>query len=106
MRERFSDGKVEEKTFKYIGFKVKQFENKIILDHSEYIEKMENEILDPKKASAKDEPLNTQEQTNRKLIGQLNWVVQRSRLDMPFEMIKMSTKMKITWLELSRKQVD
>ena len=39
MRERFSAGKVEEKIIKYIGFKVKQFENKIILDHSEYIEK-------------------------------------------------------------------
>lgn len=95
MRERFSAGKVEEKTFKCIGFKVKQFENKIIFDHSEYIEKTKNEILDPKRASAKNEPLNEQEHTTyRKLIDQLNWAVQGPRPDMAFEMIKMSTTMK------------
>ena len=46
-------GKVEEKLFRYIGFKVKQFDNKVILDHSEYIDKMKTEILNPKRASAK-----------------------------------------------------
>ena len=56
---------------------------------------MKNEILEPKRASAKNEPFNAQEQTTyRKLIGQLNWAVQGSRPDMAFEIIKMSTKMK------------
>ena len=73
IRERFCAGKVEEKLFKYIGFKVKQFDNKVILDHSEYIDKMKTEILNPKKASAKHELLNAEEQTTyRQLIGQLN----------------------------------
>ena len=81
--------------FRYIGFKVKQFDNKVILDHSEYIDKMKTEILNPKRASAKNELLNAEEQTTyRQLIGQLNWAVQGSRPDIAFEMIKMSTKLK------------
>ena len=73
VRRRFYAGKVEEKTFKYIGFQVKQMENMVILDHSDYIEKVLNKTLDPERASHKNEPLNEQEQTNfRQLIGQLN----------------------------------
>ena len=67
----------------------------VILDHSDYIEKVKNKTLDPERASHKNEPLDEQEQTNfRQLIGQLNWAVQGSRPDMAFEMISMSTKLK------------
>ena len=94
LRERFSAGKVEEKAFKYIGFQVKQNESMIVLDHSGYIDKMKNSILDPKRASNKNEPLNAQDQTLfRQIIGQLNWAVQGSRPDMAFEMIALSTKL-------------
>ena len=66
----------------------------IVLDHSGYIDKMKNSILDPKRASNKNEPLNAQEQTLfRQIIGQLNWAVQGSRPDMAFEMIALSTKL-------------
>ena len=44
LRERFSAGKVEEKTFKYIGFQVKQSQSMIVLDHSGNIDKMKNSI--------------------------------------------------------------
>ena len=95
LRGRFSAGKVEEKEFRYIGFKVKQYENRVILDHSEYIERMKNETVDPKRATDKKEILTTQEQKlYRQLVGQLNWAVQGSRPDMAFEMINMSTKLK------------
>ena len=95
LRGRFSAGKVEEKEFRYIGFKVKQYENRVILDHSEYIERMKNETIDPKRATDKKEILTTQEQKlYRQLVGQLNWAVQGSRPDMAFEMINMSTKLK------------
>ena len=94
LRDRFSAGKVEEKAFKYIGFQVKQNRSMIVLDHSGYIDKMKNSILDPKRASSKNEPLNAQEQTLfRQIIGQLNWAVQGSRPDMAFEMIALSTKL-------------
>ena len=80
LRGRFSAGKVEEKEFRYIGFKVKQYENRVILDHSEYIERMKNETVDPKRATDKKEILTTQEQKlYRQLVGQLNWAVQGSR---------------------------
>ena len=80
---------------RYIGFKVKQYENRVILDHSEYIERMKNETVDPKRATDKKEILTTQEQKlYRQLVGQLNWAVQGSRPDMAFEMINMSTKLK------------
>ena len=95
LRGRFSAGKVEEKEFRYIGFKVKQYENRVIFDHSEYIERMKNETVDPKRATDKKEILTTQEQKlYRQLVGQLNWAVQGSRPDMAFEMINMSTKLK------------
>ena len=84
-----------EEVFRYIGFKVKQYENRVILDHSEYIERMKNETVDPKRATDKKEILTTQEQKlYRQLVGQLNWAVQGSRPDMAFEMINMSTKLK------------
>ena len=48
-----------------------------------------------KKSFCKNELLNAQEQTTyRHLIGQLNWAVQGSKLDIAFEMIKMSSKLK------------
>ena len=94
LRQRFYAGKVEEKTFKYIGFKVEQSEKKIIIDHSEYVEKMKTETLDPGRAAAKNELLTEQEQTvYRQMIGQLNWAAQGSRPEMPFDMIQMSTKL-------------
>ena len=95
LRARFSAGKVEEKTFKYIGFKVQQHSNKVILDHSDYIVNIRNSVVDPRRASEKNGLLNKNEQTTyRQLIGQLNWAVQGSRPDMAFELISMSIKLK------------
>ena len=95
LRARFSAGKVEEKTFKYIGFKVQKHSNKVILDHSDYTVNITNSVVDPRRASEKNGLLNKNEQTTyRQLIGQLNWAVQGSRPDMAFELISMSTKLK------------
>ena len=52
LRVRFSAGKVEEKTFKYIGFGIQQ----LTLDHSEYIDNIKNATIDPKRASENIEP--------------------------------------------------
>ena len=95
LRERFSAGKIEAGTFKYIGFQIQQSPDKIVLDHSDYVENMKNVTLHPGRASEKTENLNETEQTlYRQLIGQLNWAVQGSRPDMAYEMIDMSTKLK------------
>ena len=67
----------------------------IILNHSEYMNKISNAAIDPKRASEKEDLLNADEQTiYRCLVGQLNWAVQGSKPDMAFEMIDLSTKLK------------
>ena len=64
-------------------------------DHSEYIDKIKNVTIDPKRSSENNEPLNEREQTLfRQIIGQLNWAVQGSRPDSAFDMIAMSTNLK------------
>ena len=95
LRERFFAGKVEEKSFIYIGFKVQQYSNKVILDHSDYIENIKILFLEPGKASGKKALWNKSEQTTyRQLIGQLNCAVHGSRPDMALELISISTKLK------------
>jgi hypothetical protein len=95
LRTRFVAGKIEEKTFSYVGFQIHQDKKGIILDHSAYMEKIDNTTIEPPRAAMKQDVLNTSEQTlYRKLIGQINWAVQVSRPDMAFEMIDMSTKLK------------
>ena len=65
LRTRFYAGKIEENMFKYIGFTLKQFENWIVLDQSDYVNKMKNIIIDPVRASEKNESL---KKINRQVI--------------------------------------
>ena len=85
LRKRFVAGKVEENNFNYIGFRIVQESNAIILDQSSYVENMKNKVLDPNRAKDKQSKLTTEEQTEyRQLIGQINWAVQGTRPDMAF----------------------
>ncbi len=103
-------GKVEEKEFTYIGFRVTQHSGKIILDHSEYMKHLQFPVLDPKRAITKDDQLSCEELTiYRQLIGKLIWAVQGSRPDLAFEMIAASTKLKkgvVAGLTRANKQVN
>ena len=95
LRKRFVAGKVEERNFNYIGFRITQDKNGIILDQSRYVENIENKAIDPKRALDKHDLLILKEQTAyRQLTGQINWVVQGSRSDLAFELIDLSTKLK------------
>ena len=95
LRKRFVAGKIEEKNFKYIGFRITQDNDGIVLDQSEYVENIANKTIDPKQALDKQSPLTADEQTEyRQLIGQMNWAVQGTRPDMAFELIDLSTKLK------------
>ncbi|KAL5015625.1 hypothetical protein ScPMuIL_007295, partial [Solemya velum] len=96
LRERFSAGKVADSHFRYIGFTVRQDDSGITLDQSEFMEKVKTGTVDPSRATKKHEVLDDKEQTlYRQLIGQLNWAVQGCRPDMAFEMINLSTKLKL-----------
>lgn len=95
LRKRFVAGKVEERDFNYIGFRIIQGTSAIVLDQSKYVENIKNKAIDPKRAQDKQSILTSEEQTEyRQLIGQINWVVQGSRPDMGFELIDLSTKLK------------
>ena len=95
MRQRFYAGKVEEKVFRYIGFKVEQNENDIILDQSDYMYNLNSPVLNARRIANKADILNSEEQSvYRQIVGQINWAVQGSRPDLAFETIAASTKLK------------
>ena len=95
LKKRFVAGKVEERNFNYIGFRITQDKNGIILDQSRYVENIENKAIGPKRALNKHDLLTLEEQTAyRQLIGQINWVVQGSRPDLAFELTDFSTELK------------
>jgi hypothetical protein len=59
------------------------------------VENIESRQIDTKRVQNKQEVLTSEEQTLfRKIIGQINWVVQGTRPDMAFELIDLSTKLK------------
>ena len=92
---RFLIGRVEVTDFKYIGFHVIQNSHSIMLDQAEYIDNIENGIINPSRARCKTDSLTDKEQTLlRQLVGRLNWSVQGSRPDLLFDMIELSTKLK------------
>ena len=95
LRGRFLAGKVEGSSFRYVGFDVRQDKKGIVVDHSEYMAKIENGEIDPRRAVVKQDVLTGDEQTMlRQLVGRLNWAVQGSRPDLAFDMIDLSTKLK------------
>ena len=49
LRKRFVAGKVEERNFNYIGFRITQDKNGIVLDQSRYVESIENKAIDSKR---------------------------------------------------------
>ena len=95
LRNKFLAGKLEESKFRYVGFKIMQENESIVIDQSDYIEEVENERLSPHRASQKTDMLSSQELSSlRSLVGRLNWVVQGTRPDLAFEMVELSTKFK------------
>lgn len=73
LRQRFLAGKVEEGNFKYIGFQIKQSENGILLDHSAYMDKLDQPQMDPVRASQRQDLLNEHEQSEYR---RLNWSIE------------------------------
>ena len=57
LRKRFVAGKVEERNFNYIGFRITQDKNGIILDQSRYVESIENKATNPESALDKHDLL-------------------------------------------------
>ena len=82
--------------YMHLLFKVKQNENVIILDQSNYMNNINRPILDPQRIANKFYILNSNEQSlYRLIVRKINWAVQGSRPDFTFEMIAARTKLKI-----------
>lgn len=95
LTKRFVAGKVEESSFTYIGFKINQTADKIIMDQNSYTDSIDCIKLSPQRCSQKEDNLNNTElSTLRSLAGSINWLVQGSRPDLSFELIETSTKFK------------
>jgi hypothetical protein len=95
LRKRFVAGTVQERQFDYIGFRISQKRKEIIFDQSRYVKSIESRQIDTQRVQNKQEVLTSEEQTLfRKIIGQINCVVQGTRPDLAFELIDLSTKLK------------
>ena len=93
VRERFLAGKFEESQFKYVEFNILQQDDGILLGQTEYMEGLKDIMIAPARASKKSEKLTPKElSVLRELVGRMNWAVQRKRLNLAFEMVKLSTK--------------
>ena len=66
-------GKIEERNFNYIGFRIMQESSALVLDQSRYVENVKNKVIDPKRAQDKQSTLTAEGPTEyRQLIGQIN----------------------------------
>ena len=93
IRKRFLAGKVEEKDFSYVGFRIRQSEKGIVLDQSSYVDNVEMEQLDQERLSQRSSELAAIEVTSyRSILGAINWIVLGSRPDKAFEMVELATK--------------
>jgi hypothetical protein len=93
LRDRLLAGKVEEESFSYVGFTIKQSASGITLDQSQFMNELETIMIEPQRARQKKETLTKQEHKQfRSLVGKCNWAYRGSRPDIAFEVIDMSTK--------------
>ena len=91
----FKIGKSENKEFVYTGFNIKQNDQGITLDQSEYVSNIQIPNIEAVRMKEKEEEMTQEElSTLRQMVGSLNWAVRATRPDLCFEMIDLSTKFK------------
>lgn len=95
LRSRFQAGKLEIGAFTYVGFKLQQDPNGILMDQTDYVKDLDTPLLSPQRVSEKQSLLSEKElSVLRSLVGRLNWVVQGTRPDIAFETVELSTKLR------------
>ena len=91
----FKVGKSERGNFMYTGFQLKQDDDGVFLDQSEYVESITIPTLDAARMRQLKEEMTFDELSLlRKMTGQLNWTVRSTRPDLSFNMIACSTHFK------------
>ena len=80
-----------EKDFSYVGFQVKQTDDGVIIDQSQYINDMKVPVVSVNKISQKDDELTPIEYTTfRSVVGSMNWVGHGTRPDILYDLIELS----------------
>ena len=93
LRTRFVAGRVEEGNFSYVGFKITQNDQGIVLDQSSYVQGVEMEQIDQGKLAQRGLELSGLEKTGyRSIVGAINWIVRGSRPDMAFDMVELAVR--------------
>ena len=92
-RDRFLAGKMEEDSFSYVGFRIQQNKQGILLDQGGYVDSVEVEWVDQGRLKQRQSELTAFEMTGyRSIVGAINWIVQGSRPDMAFELVELATR--------------
>ena len=91
LRCRFVAGKLMENDFSYVGFQVKQTDDGVIIDQSQYINDMKVPVVSVNRISQKDDELTPIEYTTfRSVVGSMNWVGHGTRPDILYDLIELS----------------
>ena len=91
----FRMGKTEKNVFRYVGYQVKQDADfSILVYQNDYAqEKVKLIKITPERAKQVEEKLTAEEETDiRKGAGRIGWLGQRTRPDVAFAQVEMSTK--------------
>ena len=80
--------------FKYLGLDIQQTQNGVIINQNKYAKDIEEILIDPKRLSNINSPLNEAEKTAlRSAIGSLNWLVLQTRPDLAYDVCYLSTSL-------------
>ena len=89
----FKMGKTESGSFKYVGFEIKQKDEGIEIDQSEYAANLEIFDIEPGRAKNSNEPLTEAEKSQlRAAAGKIGWLGRGTRPDLLFSQVELSTK--------------
>ena len=91
----FEVGKSEAEEFVYTGFRLTQTDKGIKLDQTDFVNNIENPVINADRMKQKNDEMSQDELTwLRRWTGITNWTVRSTRPDLSFDMINHSTKFK------------
>ena len=93
LRRRFVAGKLADSDFSYVGFRIQQDAQGIVLDQTKYVSEMNFGTLTPERMTMKKSELSDKEYTLfRSIVGSMNWLAHGTRPDILFDLIDLSMK--------------
>ena len=95
IRLEFRVGKEESEAFRYLGMKLSQENDTVILHQDNYVDNLTNISLPKERLIQKESPLSENEkQLLRSKIGQILWIAKQSRPDVLFDVCVLASSVK------------